>query len=62
MYLRQHLPGDLLSMFSSVDGGRSWIFSSGTSQGGPSSMFFTLIVATPRSLPTPARGSAVDVS
>jgi hypothetical protein len=32
--LCQHLPGGLPSMFLSVDGGHSWIFSSSTSQGG----------------------------
>jgi hypothetical protein len=29
-------------MFFNIDGGRFWIYSSGTSQGGPPSMFFNV--------------------
>jgi hypothetical protein len=50
-------------MFLSVDGGRSWISSSGTSQGAHCRRFLTLMVGAPGSLaPAPLRGPTVDIS
>jgi hypothetical protein len=51
------------SMFLSVDGGRSRIFSSGTSQGARRQRFLALMVDAPgSSAPAPPRGPVVDVS
>jgi hypothetical protein len=50
-------------MFLSVDGGRSWISSSDTSQGARRRRFLALMVDAPGSpAPAPPRGPAVDVS
>jgi hypothetical protein len=50
-------------MFLSVDGGRSRIYSSDTSQGAHRQCFLALMVDAPGSTsPTPPRGPAVDVS
>jgi hypothetical protein len=56
-------PRDPPSMFLSVDGGCSWIFSSDTSQGAHRRRFLALMVGSPRSpAPAPPRGPVIDVS
>jgi hypothetical protein len=40
-------PRGLPSMFLSIDGGRSWIYSSGTSQGARRRHFLSLMVGAP---------------
>jgi hypothetical protein len=55
------LPGGPPSMFLSVDGGRSWIPSSGTSQGVHHQRFLALMVdASGSTAPAPPRGPTVS--
>jgi hypothetical protein len=54
-------PGDSSSTFLSIDGGRSWISSSDTSQGVRHRHFLALMVDALGSPALPPRGSAVDV-
>jgi hypothetical protein len=50
-------------MFLSVDGGRSWIYSSGTSQGGRRRRFLALMVGALGSLAlAPPKKHVIDVS
>jgi hypothetical protein len=50
-------------MFLSIDGGRSWISSFGTSQEARRRCFLALMVGAPGSLaPAPPRRPAIDVS
>jgi hypothetical protein len=49
-------------MFLNIDGGRSWIYNSGTLQGARHQRFLALMVGAPGSPLTPPRGSTVDIS